>query len=261
MDNELVADILRLVQAMSWPDEIIVGGESERRYRAATDLLLMYRGDPALLYEALHMLAECGSQPYAYAGIAKTLMSAAYEQGFTHDPIGLAEATSWLRRAQEKVGNCVEINYLDAALYMCAGNMRSARLVLDYFQKHKVELIYICFAEMQYWIRLSQIAEMERWFRRANTLSQEPIHRLWALSALADGYMADQKWDSCIQTYNLAITLFPEDPWVWHNLSIAYIRVRNFQDAVRCNQKALSIMQFPAALEIEETLLKRIGRL
>ena len=54
-------------------------------------------------------------------------------------------------------------------------------------------------------------------------------------------------YDEALAAYNQINQRYPADPWTWHNKSLLLMSGGRYAEALFCNQRALSIMDFDAA--------------
>jgi len=254
MSNQLVTQIIDFVNHVNWPTLGSITPQSQRIYEQGLDRLMLYRGDPKVLLAALKIFSETNSLPYAYAGVAATLMSASYDHGDVYDQTGLALARIWLEKAQSYEAHRLEINCLEADLYVREKQYSHARLILDYFQQNRLQSFQVCRIEMEYWSGVRNLAEVERWFERSMQCALTPAHQTDALHHIAGCYLRNQNLPKALAFYKKIEKLSPQDPWLWHNMSIIYFRLKRYDKARRYNQKALSLMEFLAARNVEKDL-------
>ena len=80
---------------------------------------------------------------------------------------------------------------------------------------------------------------------------------IFILNALADLYLDQGRYSQSIQLYRDVINLNPDDPWAWHDMSIVFVHMKKFKEAKVCNQRALDIMDFEAARDIQRLIEKK----
>lgn len=254
MGHELLDSLTELVASTSWPDNSFINAKSQHIYETGMDVLNMYRGHPDVLIDALRLFYQTESQPYAYAGIAATLISASYSHGDVYEGDGLRQAQQWLERAQASIADRVEINVVEASLYISMREYDNARLILDYFQQENYEHYQICLAEMHYWQRKESIPQVSEWYRKAMALSTTKVRKIVALNILAGCYLSNKHYKQTIEAYRHLAKLDANDPWLWHNSSIAHYNLKQYKDAAKCNKKALELMDFQAARDMGKAI-------
>jgi tetratricopeptide (TPR) repeat protein len=245
---------------MNWPQETILSTESQAIYEHGMDMLNMYRGHPQVLVDALKVFQDCGSQAYAAAGCASALMISAYESGDDYSAEGLELARPWLIKAQELAPNHVEIDFLEAELYIYLRQNEFARSVLDYLNtadgpKH----FYLCLSELYYWYAQKNQEQYQHWYDLAILQATNKGRQICLLSRAAGFFLALEEWKKVIGIYRDLAALDPEDPWLWHNVSLAYYHLERYDKAQQANKKALEIMDFEVAREMEALLKNKLS--
>ena len=96
MGKQLLTQIVPAIQKMSWPAAPQATALGRKTYEVGLDQVDAYRGDPKVLAAALKTFRGGDSLPYAYAGVAYTLIAAAQEADGSYDQAGLDEAFRWL---------------------------------------------------------------------------------------------------------------------------------------------------------------------
>jgi len=245
------------IHKREWPQETLLTAESQAVYERGIDILNMYRGHPQVLVDALKVFQGCGSQAYAAAGCAYALILSAYESGDDYSAAGLELARPWLIAAQNLAPNRVEIDFIEADLYIQLRQNTSARFILDHLNDNAPKHFYLCLSELYYWYAQRDLEQYKYWYEVAMPLATTKARQICLLSRAAGFFLALEEWKKVIETYRSLSALDPEDPWLWHNLSLAYYHLERFDKAQQANQKALELMDFPVAREMEELLKKK----
>jgi hypothetical protein len=127
MGQKLVEKMLPALDKMQWPETTAATELGRQAYEVGLDKADQYVNDPKDLASALRTFQTGKSRPYAFAGAAYTLVKASREQNGSYTPAGLAEALTWLEKAQELDPDILEINVVEALIYIysdryaCAG--------------------------------------------------------------------------------------------------------------------------------------------
>jgi tetratricopeptide (TPR) repeat protein len=83
-------------------------------------------------------------------------------------------------------------------------------------------------------------------------LSREQKQTLYASEANA--YLHQRQWAKAVKSHQRLAKLMPNNPWVWHNLSIAQLETKNAFTAYASNRKALGLMDFGAARYMQKRI-------
>ncbi len=258
MSASLSEELHQFISQMDWPQETTLTAESQITYERGMDMLNMYRGHPQVLVDALKVLQGCGSQAYAAAGCAYALILAAYESGDDYSAEGLALARPWLLTAQRLAPNRMEIDCIEADLYLQMRQTQLARSTLDRLKNTPgPQHFYLCLSEMYYWYTLKNREQYQHWYDLALLQATNKARQICLFGRAAGFFLAVEDWKKVIEIYRSLSALDPEDPWLWHNLSLAYYHLERYDKAQQANQLALKIMDFPAAREMQEFLKKK----
>jgi tetratricopeptide (TPR) repeat protein len=260
--NTLIDQLNKIIQEANWPAEHHATIQNRRIYENGLDIVNMYRGHPAILGKALRKFQGTRSSPYAYAGIAYTLATASRgRDGQAPDQRGLKGAMHWLEKSQNLEPDRLEINFIEAVIYLNARQHKNARLILDYLNDQDPGNYYLCVTEMNYWDEQSSDKQYLHWVQQAVNAANSNIRRIWVMNALAGFYLGKGMYERSLKTYQQVAKLDPNDPWLWHNMSVMYVEMKHFKEAENCNKRALSIMDFGAARDIEQVIKKNRGGL
>lgn len=260
MGQRLVEKMLPALDKMPWPETTTATELGRQAYEIGLDKADEYVSDAKVLVGALRTFQSGESRPYAFAGAAYTLVKASREQNGSYARAGLDEALKWLEKAQEMDPDVLEINFVEALIYIYSGRFDDARLVLDYLEAIDGENYYVLRAEIAYWQEQGQLEESVRWYEQTIAVAETVPRKLRLRRDLADCYLHFKKYDKAIEAYREAVHFAKENPRLWHNMSIAYWQVGNYEEANRCNQQALKLQSdFAAARQMEEALKDRMG--
>lgn len=259
MSETLSDQLNQFINKANWPQGTALTNQSYSVYEHGIDTLNMYRGQPQVLVDALKIFQSCGVQAYAAAGCAYALMVAAYQSGDSYSATGLEFSRNWLIKAQDAAPGHVEIDFIEAELYIHLGELENARIVLDELTKVTPPHFYVCLTELYYWYTLKDQEQYQHWYEVSLPQATTQFRKICLLSRAAGFFMAMEEWKKVIATYRDLAALDPQDPWLWHNLSLAYYHLERYDKAQQANQQALSIMDFPTAREMEQLLKSQLG--
>jgi tetratricopeptide (TPR) repeat protein len=264
MGQKLVEKMLPALDKMQWPETTAATELGRQAYEVGLDKADQYVNDPKDLASALRTFQTGKSRPYAFAGAAYTLVKASREQNGSYTPAGLAEALTWLEKAQELDPDILEINVVEALIYIYSDRFDDARLVLDYLEAIDGHNFYISKAEIVYWQEQGQLEETVSWYEQTIDAAETVPRKLRLRRDLGDCYLRYKQYDKAIQVYTEAIHFAKENPRLWHNISVAYWQMGDYEEAKRCNQQAIKLKSdFPEARKMEEALKEKLdtGRL
>lgn len=260
MGQRLVASMLPAIRKMQWPETTTASELGRQAYEIGIDKADGYVNDPKDLAAALRTFQTGQSLPYAYAGVSYTLVKASREQDGTYSQTGLDEALNWLEKAQELDPDVLEINVVEALIYVYSSRFDDARLVLDYLEAIDDRNYYVLKAEIAFWQEQGKLDETVRWYEQTINTAETVPRKLRLRRDLGDLYLRHKRYEKAIDVYREAVHFAKEDPRLWHNMSVAYWQIGDYQEAERCNQHALELQSdSPEALRMESALREKLG--
>ena len=259
MGQALVDQILPALARLQWPPNTQATLQGKKTFEVGLDKVDEFRGDPKVLGAALRVLQTSNSQPYAFAGVAYVLLAAAREDNGHYAQSGLEAALLWLEKAQETEPDIPEINVIEALIYIYGQRLDDARLVLDYLTRQNAANYYLYRAETHYWQAREEPEQALVWCQKAMGIAPTLPQRLRLQSVLGDLLLASNNLDAAVTTYQEALHFDNSNYLLWHNLSVAYWKQGNYDDAARSNQRALALQDFPAGQEMAAALKQKLG--
>jgi tetratricopeptide (TPR) repeat protein len=254
VSNELTRAIEQLAAQLEPPPDHAITDDVREHFYAAMDKANMYRGDPQPLVEALRLFWQTPSAPLFYAGVAYVHSLAAYVQNVAYSKVGLNIAREWLQRAQQITPNLTEPLIVQAFISIRDSQYREARQTLERLQTAGADSFYFFTARMElcsFGSRADREAAYQIAVARATNESQLVyVHNKAA--RYCSPFLEDRK---ALSLYQKILAITPEDPWVWHNMSIIYYRWSNLPKAWKCNKEALRIMDFGNAKSMRKRII------
>ena len=259
MSKALLAKLIPQLQKMRWPQNEALTVLGRKTYDAALDKVDMYHDEPKVLVEALRILQTGDSLPYAYAGVAYTLVAASKNKDGSYVEEGLDAAMDWLEMAQEAAPDEVDINMIEALVYIYNGRLDDARLVLNYLHDRDPNDYYVHVAEIIFWQMQDDVEQATHWYEKASLSAREVPQRLRLLSRMGEFYLKEQNYNKALQMYKEALHFNKEKPELWHSISVIYWQLDDFDEAGRANKQALRYGNLPAAERMAEALKQKQG--
>jgi tetratricopeptide (TPR) repeat protein len=258
MGQRLVQKLLPNLNKLKWPESAEATQLGRQAYEVGLDKVDDVRNDPRTLAAALRTFLSGQSLPYAYAGTAYTLVTASRENDGSYDQPGLDSALEWLEKAQELAPEIGDINMVEAYIYVYSGRYADARLVLDYLEASEPPTFHLMGADVAYWQEQGELEEAIRWYDRAISAADSVPRKLRMRSKLGDCYLQFRQYDKALNIYKEAIHFAKENPLLWHKMSVAYWYLENFEEADRCNKRALALEDLPEARKMEDALKEKL---
>lgn len=241
------------------PQETAVTPAALSTYKKGLDRVNNYRGHPAILFQALQLFQESDCEPLFYSGVAYALFAASYQQNITYERAGLAVAQTWLERAQAITPNVPEINFVGVFLLLHLGRLAEARPLIQSLTATEPYGYYVRIALLDYYTVKQDEASLTKTYQETLTLAKTIDRRAYLYNRLGRYYMILKAFPKSLAAYQELAQITPNDPWMWHNMSIIYLTRRNYLQALRCNKIALQIMDFGNARYIRQLIYGRIG--
>jgi tetratricopeptide (TPR) repeat protein len=257
--NPIIDDLLDIINQVQWPMAHRANAEARRMYEDGLDQVNASFGNPAGYVKALKLFHVTRSAAYAAAGVAFTLVMSSTFHG--RPPRGFDEAAQWLEKAQEWEPNRVEINFVEAVLYLNSGQLENGRLILDYLGQQEPDNYYLCLTELNYWAQKQDNDRAGRWLGKAMDRADNRLRRAYTLHSLA-GSLANPAEE--VALWHKIADLNPEDFLAWHKLSLIYLQQKKLKEAEVCNQRALALADFDAGREVEKRIKQQrsgLGRI
>lgn len=213
--------------------------------------------NPQPLAGALRVLQTGDSQPYADAGIAYILLTAAREPDGSYYQPGLDAASQWLEKAQASEPDLVDINFLEGLIYIFSQRWEDAHIVLDYLAQQEPDNFLFLRAEVAYWQQQRLLQPTEEAYRKAMAGAATNTDRLFLNNRLADFYAGMGEAAKAIETYKKSLNAQKTDARLWHKLSEVYYTIGNLEEAEKCNRQSLTHGNLSAAHKMTQKLKEK----
>ncbi len=259
MSQALLKKLIPQLQKMRWPQNPALTELGRKTYDACLDKVDMYRDDPKVLIEALRVLQTGDSMPYAYAGVAYTLVAASQQKDGSYLESGLEAAMEWLEMAQESAPDEVDINMIEALAYIHSGRFEDARLVLNYLHDRDPNDYYVHVAEIIFWQAQDDVEQATHWYEKASLSAREVPQRLRLLTRMGEFYTKEKNYNKALQMYKEALHFNKEKPELWHSISVIYWQLEEYEEAARANKQTLRYGDVPGAQRMAEALKQKMG--
>lgn len=260
MGKKVIEHIATVIEQMDWPQLTSATEHGRRIFLQAIERVDEYKGNPEHLIGTLRLLQTADSRPFAFAGVAYTLVGGSKERGGAYDEEGLKVAMIWLEKAQDMEAEIVEVNCMEALIYVHSKRFDDARLIMDYLAEIDPYNFYLHQVEVAYWIALKDKERSVEWIERTIQSAVTIPQRLRMRAKLGDVYLNAKEFDKAVEVLREAIHFDKENAELWHRLSVAYFRLSDFVEAERANKQALKLNpEHVVALKVQEALKKQKG--
>jgi tetratricopeptide (TPR) repeat protein len=260
MGEQLIKQLTPHLAKMGWPTHKTATAQGRAAYEVGLDKLDSYTGDPKTLAEAIRIFRSGESLPYAYAGVAYALVVGAREADGSYAALGLETAMTWLEKAQELEPDLVDVNVIEALVYVYDGRFADARLVLDYLHAQEPYNFRLHLVEAAYWERQKDWPAAVKAVEEAMKTAVTTPQRLRLRNQLSNFYLESGRLDEALQIYKEQIHLDPQNPLWWYKAALAYWQMDNLVEADRANQQALRLGNLPEAVALADQMKTRRRR-
>lgn len=258
MGKVLIEKMLPVLRVTKWPESTEATQLGRQAYLVGLDKVDEFADDPKTLTSALRTFQSGESRPYAFAGVAYTLIRASLEKDGSYSQEGLDASLDWLEKAQELAPDLLEINMIEAFIYIYGGRLEDARIILDYLESIDATDYHVLVAEAAYWSQQRKLKETVHWLEKAIAEADTVPRKLRLRAKMGDTYLSYGMDDQALEVYKEAVHFAKENPRLWHKMSIANWRLEDFDEAARCNQRALSLREdYPEALKMQASLKEK----
>lgn len=251
------------LREIPWGDQVKYPEAQARTvFDAAMSEVLATSGDWSRLRGPVGVFAALPS-PLCYAGAAEVMFRLSYLRGVTFAPVGLQQGLRFAFRAQfhtplQPDALITQLKLLVAcrAPYWQELATKTLGMVRQVAPNHPL----LPQAEVFYHRVRGEYEEALMCADRALAYATAPAEKASILSSKALLLMNLKRNDEAVATFQAASSLDPNDPWIWHNASIALTHLGRYHEALQCSERALSIMDFGAARAQHERIMESLAQ-
>jgi tetratricopeptide (TPR) repeat protein len=236
------------------PTRLETIAEDSVQFDKVTKLLNDFHGRPEQLQAVFAEIVKIQCLPLFQAALSTFILAQSYISAYNYEKEGLEAANSWLTEAQKLAPDEKGVLMAGFDYYMAdkefpqASDLlkRALNLYPHEFEFHERRINLL--------MRQGTIRQVEKALQVAYKLrlSREQKQTLYASEANA--YLHQRQWAKAVKSHQRLAKLMPNNPWVWHNLSIAQLETKNAFTAYASNRKALGLMDFGAARYMQKRI-------
>lgn len=251
------------LREVPWGDHVEYPDERARAtFESAMAEVNAASGDWAKLRSPVRVLAGL-PRPLCHVGAAEVMFRLSYLRGTTYAPIGLRQGLRFATRAQFHTP--LQPDALIAQLKLLVACrapywQELATKTLGMIQQVAPEHPRLPQAEMFYHRVRGEYEQALVCADRALGTAISPVEAASILSSKALLLMSLDRYDDAVMTFQNALSLSGSDPWIWHNASIALAHLGRYHEALKCSERALSIMDFGAARAQHEKIMQSLAQ-
>lgn len=262
-DLTQVATYVSQLREIPWGDHVEYPDERARAaFDTAMSEVLATSGDWAKLRGPIHVFAGLPN-PLCYAGAAEVMFRLAYLSGTTFAPVGLQQGLRFAFRAQfhtpfQPDALVTQLKLLVAcrAPYWQELATKTLGMIQQVAPNHPL----LPQAEVFYHRVRGEYEEAVVCSDRALAVATTPAEKASILSSKALLLMSLKRNEDAVATFQTACALNPNDPWIWHNMTIPLVALGRYHEALQCSERALSIMDFSVARKQRENIMQKLAQ-
>ncbi|MGZ3664458.1 MAG: tetratricopeptide repeat protein [Ktedonobacterales bacterium] len=256
-----VDDYIRQLERIPWGDNpSIPDWEARHVFDRTVAQVRGVSGDWDKLAEPVRTFAAL-PQPFSYIGAAEVMLRLSYLRGYAYVPAGLRQGLRYTTRAQ--LHTPLQPDALIIQAKLLAGS--TSKQWLDLAEKTLTLLRRVAPDHPRLPNAEQALHVQRREYEQAlacveRTIARPPTHEEGLAAVASKGSLLTdlQRYDEALAVYDEYLAHDAKNPWVWHNTSITYFKRGRYDEALRCNDRALALMEFGAARSMRQSILAKL---
>jgi tetratricopeptide (TPR) repeat protein len=251
------------LREIPWGDQVKYPNEQARAvFDAAMSEVLTTSGDWSKLRGPVGVFAGLPT-PLCHAGAAEVMFRLSYLRGTTFAPVGLQQGLRFAFRAQFHTPLQPDALVTQLKLLVACRApywQELATKTLGMIQQVAPNHPRLPQAEVFYHRVRGEYEQAVICSDRALAYARTPAEQASILSSKALLLMSLKRNDEAVTTFQAACALNPDDPWIWHNMTFPLVELGRYHEALRCSERALSIMDFSVARKQRENIMQKLAQ-
>lgn len=206
----------------------------------------------------MDIIQQTNCMPLFSAGVAYIHYVGSYVRGVEYDKHGLALAEKWIRKAEALTYTCKEIITVKAFINIHQREREQARKNLNDLTKFKPHDFYSLTAFLDFFAISEDRKALQETYHKILALPLINTQKAYVLNRVGRYFIILGMSNSSLKAYRELSKLTPNDPWMWHNMSLIYLGKKKTIRAWQCNKKALDIMEFGNAHKAQSKIKKKL---
>ena len=257
-----VEEFVRQIIEIPWGQQVtITGPELRAQFDQAVSTTRRIAGDWRKLSEPIAQFAHMPA-PWCYIGAAEVLNRLSFLVGAAFSPIGLRQGLRYIAQAQSVDPENADALITRATLLTGVSDPRWLKLAeatLARVQTLAPNHPRLPNAEAALFNRYGQREKALACLEQASARAQSPTDQAIARIQYANMLLTMGRYDDAVAAYHALLQTESQDPWLWHNLSIALYSLQRYDEALAANERALSIMPFNAATMYGQKIRQKLA--
>lgn len=240
---------------VSKPTRLEITDDDRVQFEQAEKVLDQYHGLPQQLMAAFEKFIRIENVPLFHAGITSFLIAHSFSHGYEYNAKGLEAAQRWLLVAQEMAPEEKYVLLVGFDYYLAKKEYEPCRELLERGLKLYPNSFEFHNRHISFLTRRGTVRQIEKVIQNARKLRLTSAQKETLINQEAYAYLARRQWSKAVKSYGQVTRMLPNNPWAWHNLSIAQYESKNGFTAFYSNRRALSLMDFGAARDMQKRIL------
>lgn len=256
-----VESYVRQLIAVPWGQQVTITGSDLRpQFDQTISFVRRVSGDWGKFREPIQTFASMPA-PWCYIGAAEVMQRLSFLVGGAFSPVGLRQGLRFIAQAQAVDPDNADALITRARLLTSVSDLRWLQLAQDTLQRAQAiapNHPRLPGAEATLFERYGQKEKALACIEQSIARAQSPVDQTIARINYANMLLNMGRYDDAVSAYRTLLQTEQNDPWLWHNLSIALYSLQRYDEALSCNERALSIMPFNAAMVRGEMIRKKL---
>ncbi len=201
-------------------------------------------------------------KPLCYVGAAEVMLRLSFQHGLVWAPSGLFQGLKFVANAQyvdPENADALVIRIKLLTGYPGERWLQLAEETLARLKQIAPAHPRLPEAESTILVRRNKLEEALTCIEQSIKYPPSPEEEHVSLSRKAGILERMKRVDEALATYNVVNERYPNDPWAWHNKSILLRDLGRLEEALECNERALSIMPFEMARRVGKSIRARMA--
>ena len=237
------------------PTRIEITNDDRAQFIQAEKVLDEYHGLPQQLIAAFEKFIKIENAPLFHAGMTSFLIAHSFSHGYEYNAKGLEAAGRWLLVAQEMAPEDENVLQVGFDYNLAKKEYEPCRELLELGLKLYPNSFEFHTRRISFLTRRGTVRQIEKAIQSTRKLRLTSAQKETLVNQEAYAYLVRRQWAKAIKSYRRVTRMLPNNPWAWHNLSIAQYESKNGFTAFYSNRRALSLMDFGAARDMQRRIL------
>lgn len=242
-------------------EPLISVADAPQAYQRAQELVRDVTGDWRKLAEPTAIYSHLPA-PWCWLGAAQVTRTRAFLMGNTYSPTGVRQALYFLSEALALDPNNVDAWLMRANLLRANGDSKRLNPAQDALQRARQiapDSPDLPNVEAQVFSTFGRLDLAEQAAREAVRRGRTQQDWIGNQDSLALILLSAKRPSEAADVYQQVVAVEQDNPWIWHNYSLALSSAKRYQEALDASDRALALMEFGVARQRNNWLRKQLG--